>query len=82
MDMVFDNIVTDMRVRQQLAAQLQDVKLFSGEVAQARAWVAQWTAQIASDYASIDGEQRMRKGQLDAHRRRLLEQLLAAQATV
>ncbi|KAG1666773.1 hypothetical protein FOA52_004609 [Chlamydomonas sp. UWO 241] len=81
MDIVFDNIVTDMIVRQKIIQALKLVEEIKVDTTYAERWVEGWlTGRVRPDLQGWEQKHAVTKASLDNHRRNLMNQMWAAQA--
>ncbi|KAG2446446.1 hypothetical protein HYH02_008438 [Chlamydomonas schloesseri] len=81
MDVVFDNIISDMRVAQQIAGILHEVRDALGDVTYGCRWLEGWLkGRIDQDLTNLEAALASRRAQLHAHRSKLLAAWIEARA--
>lgn len=77
-DIVFDNMVTDLIARRKVQDALQMAREMAADVVYAEKWLEGWMNKVKVDMSAIDQEYIAKKRELDDYRRHLMTQLCKA----
>mmetsp|Transcript_6746 Transcript_6746/g.14892 ORF Transcript_6746/g.14892 Transcript_6746/m.14892 type:complete len:556 (-) Transcript_6746:180-1847(-) len=79
MDMVFDNMVSDMMARQKIRKAVGQVDGMLADIHHAERWLEGWLQKVEGDLRGLEQRYATTKQQLDGYRRSLMHQMAQAQ---